>query len=78
MPRIKVSIFEFERRKIISIIEKNKILCGYTDKDVIRLMSIPEATYYKRKKFPGTFTQDELSRLCKTLRIPKEERGELI
>lgn len=78
MARVKTNVFEMERRKIIAIIEKNKILCGYSDKDVIRLVHMPEATYYKRKKYPGTFTQEELSRLCKALKIPKDERGELI
>lgn len=78
MPALKLSVEETENREAVAKLETYMIMNGIKKPELAEKTCIPYSTLAKKFKHPDFFTRSELKRICKVLRIPREERGVLI
>ena len=79
MPKTVPTDMELYRRNVRSIIKKHMEAQGIkNNKDLAKEINMPESTLNYRLKNPETIKFGEMHRINKALKIPKEERGELI
>lgn len=78
MPALKVKQEEIENRETIAKLESCMIMAGMKKQELAEKSCIPYSTLMKRFNYPDTFTRGELRRVCKALKIPREDRGALV
>lgn len=78
VPAIKISTEEKENRETIAKLETYMVMTGIKKPELAKKTLIPYSTLTKRFNEPDTFTRGELRRVCKALRIPREDRGTLV
>lgn len=78
MPVIKISTEEKENRETIAKLETYMIMAGIKKPELAKKALIPYSTLSKRFNEPDTFSRAELRRICKVLKIPREDRGMLV
>lgn len=78
MPKLKQS--ETEQKNCITRahIAKNMELYGLSDEEVAVKLRIVKRTFQNKKKRPGTFTLDELRRLCNVLKFDDQEKAMIL
>ena len=78
MPALKVSEEERASREAIAKIESYMALEKIKKPELAKRAYINYTTLAYKFRNPDAFTRAELRRICKVLKIPKEERGILI
>lgn len=78
MPAIKISTEEKENKETIVKLETYMIMSGIKKPELAEKALIPYSTLAKRFNNPDTFSRAELRRICKVLKIPREDRGMLV
>ena len=58
---------------LMGLIDQYMKLYSITDEAMAKALGMGRATWYRRKKEPGTLTLDELTIICKRAQIPQEE-----
>lgn len=78
MPRIKPSESQMKDRMSAAIIKKHMILNQKTDNDIAIQVGFTKRTFQNKCKKPETFTLGELRKICSILRIPAEEKEQIL
>jgi len=78
MPKLKESEVEQKNRITRAYIVKNMELYSLSDEEVALKLHIVKRTFQNKKKRPGTFTLDELRRLCYVLKFDDQEKAMLL
>ena len=87
MPRVKPlsmaqkAAQEAERRNraLLGTLNKYRMIQGFHSWELAApALGMSEATLFRRMKNPETFTLEELHRIIKVLRIPKEEISDFV
>lgn len=58
---------------LVGLIDQYMTLYRITDEEMAKSLGMGRATWYRRKKEPGTLTLDELTIICKRAQIPQDE-----
>lgn len=61
---------------LVGLIDSYQKLYGVGDQQMAKALGMGVATWYRRKKEPGSFTLGEVAAICRRLQIPKEEMRE--
>lgn len=78
MPKLKESELEQKNRITRAYIAKNMELYGLSDEEVAVKLHIVKRTFQNKKKRPGTFTLEELRKLCTLLKFNEQEKAMLL
>lgn len=78
MPKLTISKYEERCRLVRGIIKKGQAIKKKTDRDISILTGKNPRIMEVRNRNPGSFTLDELWKICDALGLTKEERGELL
>lgn len=78
MPKLKESEVEQKNRITRAYIVKNMELYSLSDEEVALKLHIVKRTFQNKKKRPGTFTLDELRRLCNVLKFDDQEKAMIL
>lgn len=58
---------------LVGLIDSYQKLYGVGDQQMAKALGMGVATWYRRKKEPGSFTLGEVAAICRRLQIPKAE-----
>ena len=61
---------------LVGLIDSYQKLYGVGDQQMAKALGMGVATWYRRKKEPGSFTLGEVAAICRRLQIPKAEMRE--
>lgn len=78
MPKLKESEAEHKNRIARAYIAKNMELYGLSDEEVAVKLHIVKRTFQNKKKRPGTFTLEELRRLCNVLKFDDQDKAMIL
>ena len=78
MPATKIKAEEMENRETIAKIESYMVMAGIKKPELAQKSFIPYSTLAQKFNNPDAFTRGELRRICKVLKIPRDDRGMLV